>query len=336
MNSAKEYLKKGQQLTQQGEISQASIAFKKAGDILSKRGKLRTALLVYKSAIRDLTLALNPKFLEQELSDEVIKPDFFIIGVGKGGTSSLYRYVIRHPQILQPLKKEMIFFSDYFDYGIDWYLAHFPPALVQDKSFMTLDASPAYLVHPHAPERLVQTFPNAKLIIILRNPVERSISAAYSGGQLKSRETRNLSSFFDFEKAINSELQFLENFNSSILTKDDIQEIIYGKKITKTIKTTKYLLSGLYIFFIEKWMSLFPKEQFLILRSEDFYSNPSTVMKQVFDFLDLPNHQLSDYKQYNAGSYKPMDENLYQKLSDFFKPYNQMLEEYLGMNFNWD
>jgi hypothetical protein len=68
-------------------------------------------------------------------------------------------------------------------------------------------------------------------------------------------------------------------------------------------------------------MKVFPKEQLLILKSEDFYGNPPATMKQVHHFLNLPDHQLTEYRNYNPGSYQP---------------YNRELEDYLGRKFNWE
>ncbi|NET17111.1 MAG: sulfotransferase domain-containing protein, partial [Okeania sp. SIO1H6] len=74
---------------------------------------------------------------------------------------------------------------------------------------------------------------------------------------------------------------------------------------------------------------------FLILRGEDLYQAPDDTMKQVFDFLGLPEHQLPKYKKLNSGSYAPISDLLRQQLSEYFQPHNQRLEEYLGMKFNW-
>ncbi len=87
---------------------------------------------------------------------------------------------------------------------------------------------------------------------------------------------------------------------------------------------------------MKKWMNVFPKEQLLILKSEDFYSNPSATMKQVHRFLNLPDYQLTEYRNYNPGSYSLISDKLRQQLVEFFRPYNQQLEEYLGIKFNWE
>ncbi|NER06101.1 MAG: hypothetical protein F6K17_27690 [Okeania sp. SIO3C4] len=59
-------------------------------------------------------------------------------------------------------------------------------------------------------------------------------------------------------------------------------------------------------------------------------------MKQVFEFLELPDHQLSEYRKLNPGSYSPINNQMRQRLSEYFQPHNQRLEEYLGMQFDWE
>ena len=71
------------------------------------------------------------------------------------------------------------------------------------------------------------------------------------------------------------------------------------------------------------------------MKSEEFYSNPKTTMKQVFNFLDLPDYQIPNYPKLNAGSYSSISQSTRQKLSDYFQPHNQHLEQYLDRKFNW-
>jgi hypothetical protein len=97
-----------------------------------------------------------------------------------------------------------------------------------------------------------------------------------------------------------------------------------------------HTIPSLYIYFIKKWMKVFPKEQLLILKSEDFYGNPPATMKQVHHFLNLPDHQLTEYRNYNPGSYHSVPDALRCQLAEFFQPYNRELEDYLGRKFNWE
>jgi hypothetical protein len=100
---------------------------------------------------------------------------------------------------------------------------------------------------------------------------------------------------------------------------------------------SKFLITGLYVYFLEKWMSLFPKEQFLILRNEDLSQAPAAVMSQVFEFLGVPDCQHIEYPRKNTTTYpSQIDEILLTRLQEFYRPHNQKLEEFLGRKFNWD
>jgi hypothetical protein len=91
---------------------------------------------------------------------------------------------------------------------------------------------------------------------------------------------------------------------------------------------------------LQVWMSLFPREQFLILKSEDFYANPAAVLKEVYTFLHLPVTELQlgkkEYKQLNNTRYSKMDQALREQLVEYFRPHNARLYEFLGTDFGWD
>ena len=97
-----------------------------------------------------------------------------------------------------------------------------------------------------------------------------------------------------------------------------------------------YILLGLYVYWLKEWMKFFPKEQFLILRSEDLYKNSANTMNRVFNFLGISEYENSSYKNTFRGQYTSMDESLHAALKEYYRPHNQKLEEFLGMEFNWD
>ena len=116
-------------------------------------------------------------------------PDFMIIGTQRGGTTSLYNYLLAHPQIVAATKKEIHFFDKKFQRGIPWYRAQFPSLIQSDmgetigrQGVITGEASPYYLFHPHAPARAALVVPKTKLIVLLRNPVDRAESVQQRAG----------------------------------------------------------------------------------------------------------------------------------------------------------
>ncbi|MBE9187132.1 tetratricopeptide repeat protein [Microcoleus sp. LEGE 07076] len=318
------YLNLGEVLTRQGKIAEAircyqTVSYKQSlASILSKRtGKMPVSQDTDTDTgkipvLQDTDTDTGKMPVLQNWNLKPVKvPNFIIIGSQRCGTTSLYTYLAQHPQILTPIKKEMDFFSWHFHRGIDWYLAHFP-LRPEGGEFVTGEASPSYFDCREAPDRLYSLFSEAKLIVLLRNPVDRAISHFY---RLKGLNWEGRS----LDRAISDEIERL-NQNP---------EYIIGEE------PGNYLARGRYIEFIKNWLAFFPKEQLLILQSEDLYAGAATTVNHVLAFLDLPKYQLSEYQNANPGAYPLVNQSVRHLLSDYFKPYNQELEEYLGRKFDW-
>ena len=123
-------------------------------------------------------------------------PDFIIIGAQKSGTTSLYSYLSQHPQLLPSIRKVVHFFDggldasvDTFENGEAWYRAHFPITKHMKSHRKTFEASPLYIFNPLAPKRIYDLVPKAKIIALLRNPTERSISHYYHEKRRTNRES---------------------------------------------------------------------------------------------------------------------------------------------------
>jgi sulfotransferase family protein len=257
-------------------------------------------------------------------------PHFMIIGTQKGGTTSLYQYLIEHPCIAPIWIKEPHFFDIYFYKGVHWYRSHFPTTVeqyyarhIQKHDLITGEASPYYLFHPQAAQRVAKTLPRAKFILLLRNPVDR----AYSQYQHQTRQegVEPLS----FEEALESEEQRLAGEEEKMLRDE--------KYFSFNHRHYSYLARSKYIEQLPAWMDVFPREQFLILRSEDLYSDPKAIVKQTLDFLGLPSSYLKqEYKPFNDAKYAKMAPATRERLLAYFKPYNARLYDYLGRDFGWD
>ncbi|NET04138.1 MAG: sulfotransferase domain-containing protein [Symploca sp. SIO2B6] len=255
-------------------------------------------------------------------------PDFIIIGAQKCGTTSLYNYLIQHPNVKSALQKELHFFDKRFNKSIDWYRSHFP---VKEKNVITGEASPNYIFHPHTPQKISKIIPSVKLIALLRNPIDR----AYSHYAHNLRANRiNLSKgqkereILSFEEAIKSEDSRLYMEREKILN----NSIYYSQDCMYY----SYLAKGIYVDQFKRWLNLFPKEQILIIESEKLYAEPAAIFRQVREFLNLPPWELKEYNVHNSIQYRQMDTSLRNYLIDYFKPHNERLYEYLGVQFDWD
>ncbi len=283
---------------------------------LGALGKVSEAIKYSETITLQNNLATNPEYVKKYWEKGKSKgPDFIIIGFMKCGTTSLYDYILKHPQVLPASQKEIMFFNNQnlLKMGIDWYRSNFPP-IPDNSDYVTGEASTLYVQDSATAKRIKDNFPNTKLIVILRNPIKRAISHYHFDTRLFGRKN-------NLELIINREINNLKKA-------EDIKKFIDGK--------SGIISTGLYIYFLEQWMSLFPKEQFLILKTEDLAKNTTTTMNRVFDFLGLADYQIEQFPRKNSGTYDSLDDELQNKLSEFYKPYNQMLEQFLQMNFSWE
>lgn len=258
----------------------------------------------------------------QELQSKS-NPNFIIIGAGKAGSTSLYSWLTKHPSVLQALDKEVQFFrKDFYLLGEKWYSQQFP-ITPKNSDFITGEATPWYLFESGVASRISRHCPEVRLIVLLRNPVRRALSQ-YKMFYKQGIDSRN------FLNAVSSERKHLENFTLDSVCSNHFLDQDYW------IDEKGYLLYGLYAHLLYPWLQEFPREQILILKSEDFFSDPQSNLDSVFAYLGLPKYTLSEYKNSNLNQYSPMNSELYKTLSDFYEPHNQMLEEMLGVRFNWD
>lgn len=248
-------------------------------------------------------------------------PDFVIIGAMKGGTTSMFQYLAQHPQVRPPFRKEIKFFDIHFAKGLGWYRAHFPLQAKMKAGAVTGEATPYYLFHPLAAERMAKFLPNAKLIVMLRNPVDRAYSH-YSHMRRVGREP------LSFENAFASEPERLAGEADRIVSDPNYS--------TFTHVHYSYLARGCYAEQLPRWLDRFPREQMLILPSEDLTTAPAQVFQKSLDFLGIEVWQPKNFDIFKRGSYESMPANTRAKLVEYFRPHNQQLYDLLGMKFDWD
>lgn len=246
-------------------------------------------------------------------------PDFLIIGAQKAGTTSLYEYLKAHPALQSNITaKEVHFFDEQYGKGLAWYRSNFPK---EKKGLLYYEASPYYLFHPLAPQRIAEAIPDVKLIALLRNPVDR----AYSSYQHQVRAGRETLSF---EEAMEQEPSRLQG-EAEKITADPGYTSYNHRKFS-------YIERGKYIDQIKNWTRHFKKEQLLLLESESFWRDPDSTFREIFDFLGVEQAVIKTAKKHNTGNYKSkMDPDLRKRLSDLYRPYNEELFAYLGKQFDW-
>jgi tetratricopeptide (TPR) repeat protein len=293
-----------------------SLAWSNLGDFLSRAGKPEEAIPCYQKSCYHKTVANRP-YLAAWMWEKQrnCAPNFVIAGATKCGTTSLYMYLEKHPQIIVSRKKEINFFNFNFSYGAAWYLSQFPS--IDDRNFITGEASPNYLDCPKSARNMHELFPEMKIIILLRNPIEKAVSWHYH--KLNQGIALNNNSL---REEIEAEMEVLSSWSEEQL-------------IRSNYHYPNNLLGSLYYYRLQSWFDRFSREQILILKSEDFYQNTPVVMEEVYQFLGLEPHRTAKYPICNSGNYTPIDPELREVLADYFQPYNRKLEKFLGRKFNW-
>jgi sulfotransferase family protein len=258
-----------------------------------------------------------------------VLPDFLVIGAEKCGTTSLYQALTSHPDVHPSRRKEPHYFDYHHARGETWYRAWFPYVWVRALRrrrrgrFLTGEASPDYIFHPHAARRAHALLPEARLIAILRDPVER----AFSHHQQQVRKGREPLSF---EEAIAREPERVDA---------PLAEMARDDRLTvESVTRFSYLARGRYAEQIERWIAHYPRERLLVLFSEELSKEPAETLRRAFEFLglDADGVAFDAAPRRNVGGYEAaIEPSLRRRLEDAFAPHDARLRALLGRPPAW-
>jgi hypothetical protein len=258
-----------------------------------------------------------------------VLPEFVIIGAAKAGTTSLYGWLSEHPFVAPAAHKEVHFFDYNYYRGEGWYRGHFPLASERaafarehQRPFVTGEASPSYLSHYWAPRRLARLLPQARLIVMLRNPVDR----AYSQFQMSRREGEEESA--SFADAVELEDRRLDPERERARRSPHYNSWPIG--------CWSYLMRSRYAEQLEQWFALLPREQFHVLTLEEMQADPHQALERVHHFLGLPSHRYEDLPALHTAAYDPIPAETRAMLTAYFRPHNERLYELLDVDFGWE
>lgn len=222
--------------------------------------------------------------------------------------------------------QEVHFFDLAFDRGLEWYRGHFPTqwwhrsALARTGAGITGESSPYYTFHPLALERIAATLPGVKLIMLLRDPVERAYSHYH-------HERRRGHEDLSFEEALEAEPERLAGEAERIRANPTYSS--FGHQ------HYSYAARGHYADQIEAMRKLFPPEEIKIVISERLFTEPDAVYADTLDFLGIPSVSRTVMRRYNAGSYPKMPASVRARLNAQFQASNARVAEMLGVDPPW-
>ncbi|WP_051411037.1 sulfotransferase [Synechococcus sp. CC9616] len=236
-------------------------------------------------------------------------PHFLGLGTQKGGTTTLHQLLASHPQVFLPACKEVHYFDLNHKRPVEWYAHHFDKA---GKDQHCGEITPFYLYHPEAPRRIKALLPNVKLIVLLRDPVERALSQVFHA---RKRGFERL----EPADALKAECKRLA-------TKDPY-----------SLQKHSYLSRSLYLEQLDRYEALFPSEQLLVMKSETFFEDPSGSWDNLQSFLELqPQKYQTNMAKANAG--EPEGKTIDQLLRDILR--KKLLATAIGVQkrygFGWD
>ena len=246
-------------------------------------------------------------------------PDFLVLGAQKAGTTALYEYLRRHPQISGPSWKEVSFFDRHWARGESWYRGNFPN-VARTRGKHVGEASPSYVFHPLAPRRVQEVVPEARLIVLVRNPVDRALSQ-YNHEVALGREP------LPFEEALDAEEERLRGEQDRMASDP--------RYFSREWWSHTYKARGRYAEQLERWLAVFPREQLLVLPSDDLGSDPARAHAQVLEFLGASPQRLDSYPRVYEREYEPMKPETRQGLAAAFEEPNRRLYELLGRDLGW-
>jgi hypothetical protein len=257
-----------------------------------------------------------------------VLPDFVIVGAQKAGTTSLYAYLTADPHVRRASTKEAHFFdSKKWSRGPEAYRAEFPLRLTMRLSermhghrVITGEATPYYLYHPAVPSRLAATAPGAKIIICLRDPVQRALSH-YRHEVRAGREKLPL------REALALEESRIEPHRAAVLRGECADDHLPHRDAS-------YQDRSRYTPQIVRYLQHFPRDRILVLKSEDLFADSVAAKRQLSSFLGIP-ELTRPLPSENVGPGGNIDADTYQVLCAAVAEDAQKLAELLGPHFTW-
>ncbi|RFN60034.1 sulfotransferase domain-containing protein [Marixanthomonas ophiurae] len=264
-----------------------------------------------------------------------VKPSFIIIGVQKGGTTSLHKYLLQHPQLIAPKPKELHCFDNYNTFNAQEYLAKFPKKYFSN--CISFESTPRYLYHPACAKKLYDFNPHLKFIVVLRHPVERAYSA-WNMYKLLSRSPQKTDAAKFFEKANTTEKLYSYFYKNNFPSFHDWVTFEISGAMDSTILEPSIVKRGYYKEQIERYFKLFSKEQFLFIDSNELKNNTLQSLELVAGFLNIKSFnklKLNLKKSHQIKYEEKMKDETYTLLLKHFQKKNEGLGSLIGLELDW-
>ena len=258
-------------------------------------------------------------------------PSFLICGGQRCGTTSLYRALAQHPAVIKAvLHKGVHYFDVSYERGMRWYRGHFPLRSTAERASRRLDgvpvqtfeSSPYYMYHPLAAARIAADLPGVKLLVLLRDPVER----AYS--HHSHEVARGFEQETDFARALALEPDRLRGETERLAADPRAYSFAHQHHA--------YRARGEYVRYLHRLSTVVDRSRIHVIDSEEFFTRPEPIYDAVLDFLELPRLGYPEFARHNARPRAtPMDPGLRRELEAHYRTFDEDLASWLGRELAW-
>jgi hypothetical protein len=253
-------------------------------------------------------------------------PEVIIVGAQRSGTTTLFRLLSEHPQVTRPsLSKGTAYFDLHYDKSFRWYRGHFPLRLTawlrsKGKRRITFESCGYYMFHPLAAERIAERLPGVKIVVLLRDPVERAYSA-------HRHELRRGFETLAFDEAIRAEAQRIEGEEERLVREP------YSRSFEH--QHHAYLARSRYFDQVERLLGIFGHDRVRVMDAEALFADPGQELGDLCRWLGLEPPRSVPMTQWNAEPREPLSTEQHRLLADYFRPHDEKLEWLLGRPLSW-
>ena len=247
-------------------------------------------------------------------------PSFLIVGGQRCGTTSLAMALFGHPLVRRPFgRKGIHYFDTGYHHGMAWYRGHFPVSWPGTRA-ITGESSPYYMFHPLAPGRIAADLPGVRVVVALRDPVERAYSA-HAHELARGFETE------PFERALDLEEQRVAGAEEAL--RDGTLRVSHAHQ------HHAYVARGHYACQLERLEVLLGRDRVHVVDSAVFFANPAGEFARLLVFLRLPPSPAVRFGRHNARARAPMASATRRRLEEHYAPYDERLARWLGHAPSW-
>lgn len=243
-------------------------------------------------------------------------PSFIIVGAIKAGTTTLSQLLDKHPMLRTSSNLEPHFFDQNFDKGILWYKKQFPLLFFNARK-TAFEATPFYLYHPLVPQRIAETLPQVKIVVLLRNPIERAIS------HFKFNVKKGIE-YLDFKEAIQRENEFIEQEKELLKTASNYQ--------SKLLQNFSYIDMGYYDRQLEIWFKHISRDKMLFLDAKKLHNNPQETIDELLAFVGANSFKVNTGNLPLRSGIDDMSKEIFNQLVLAYDPTMQWVKAETGIN----